>query len=165
MSCLDLSWIHGSKWPILSAKVVEEIHVCTFSKLRVMPYIPRSWYMPCDIYDHWCVPLLGMHQWSAWVKVTPRNDSSRYSELSRFARGSSVPRKRTRIRPRNRLLTLDCFSSYRRSDLDLEINKNTLSYSHSLYCDQVDVTLNSKEDPSLFRSPAALQYYIYWRDQ
>ncbi len=44
-----------------------------------IPYIPRSCYMPCDIYDHWCM-------WSAWVKVTPRNDSGRYSEMSRFAR-------------------------------------------------------------------------------
>ena len=48
------------------------------------------------------------HQWSAWVKVTPSNDSGRYSEMS--ATPSSVPRKRTRIRPGNSLLSVDRFS-------------------------------------------------------
>ena len=69
---------------------------------------------------------------------------------------SSVPRKWTLIRPG----TVSWFStvsrSYQRSDLD--INTNTISYSHSRHWDKVDVTLNSKQVPFLFWSPATLPY-------
>ncbi len=37
----------------------------------------------------------------------------------------------------------------------LEMNRNTASYSHSLHCDKVDVTLNGKQGPHLFWSPVA----------
>ncbi len=64
--------------------------------------------------------------------------------------------KRTLIRPRNSLLILTVSRSYQRSDL--EINKtHAVIHIHSFYCDQVDVTLNSKQDPSLFLSLTALQ--------
>ncbi len=102
---------------------------------------------------HAPVVILSKSHSEEWLGPLLRNVSLR----STFP--SSVPRKRTRIRPGNSLWVSTVSRSYQRSDL--EIIKNTLSYSHSLYCDQVDVTLSSKEDPSLFRSPAALQYWNF----
>ncbi len=74
-------------------------------------YIPRSCYMACNIYDHWCMPKghapvvsLSKSHSEEWLGPLLRNVSLR----SAFP--SSVPRKRTRIRPRNSLLSLDCFS-------------------------------------------------------
>ncbi len=107
-SCTITKSCHFYSW--VREKITIENWVFNVYSVQTWLHTYLDHVMPCDIYDHWCVPLLGMHQWSAWVKVTPRNDSGRYSEMSSETFPSSVPRKRTRIRPRNSLLGLECFS-------------------------------------------------------